>query len=773
MKKLVLLLCFTALLTPAFCQSCYWVFLTDKQGTTFDPYTYFDAKAIERYQQNGADLYDISNYPLNGGYVRQVDAMAEEEVGCSRWLNAVAVMATPDQIARIEQLPFVSRTQRIDGDMQLAAVSAATSPSDASDLPTLTDQVLRMQGNLFRDKGIDGKGMRIAVFDGGFPRVNTHEAFKHLRDNNRILDTWNFPNKKADVYGWNSHGLSTLSCITGVVGQMQLGMATGAEFLLYRTEVELEPFKEEVWWMQAVERADKHGANIISSSLGYGKERYWTKDMDGTSYVAKAGNLAAKKGILVCCSAGNEADSKEWKTIVTPSDADSVLCVGGIEMRLDRYRHISFSSYGPSADGRLKPNVSAFGHVYAAANSGDKAVNTVYGTSFSCPLTAGFAACAWQTMPDKTAMEMFDLIQKSADLYPYYDYALGYGVPQASFFVDGPKKDAPTFVLRETKDSVEVHLLEPTEFATIFYNKQRPDGTLVKYSSIELKNVHPKDCLQFYKGSLDSCRLNVCYNGFTLSYRLSDKDWQRMRLERAEFVAKPQPNSSTIGFTPDNNYTMTTQYDRDASDLVPSSWGSNAKYDNDLYFQYGDRLPLMVRGVKAWSPSFHLGYRLLRAFGKAYRLGMGLEWNVSHINYPTDQYNTIDRVIGLPTDAAYDLKRLKQDQLSLELFQRVRFVPGGLMSKGVNWDLGAFLGWNFANNYLIRQSADISAYTEVTTKYKVKSPVEDYKFVWGITTRFTYDIVGIYGRFTMPMTMSKCDCTATIPMFEIGVELSF
>ena len=102
MKKTVFLFLFTALLAPAFCQSCYWVFLTDKQGTTFDPYTYFDAKAIERYQLNHADLYDISNYPLNSSYVGQVDALATEEVGCSRWLNAVAVTATPEQVSRIE-----------------------------------------------------------------------------------------------------------------------------------------------------------------------------------------------------------------------------------------------------------------------------------------------------------------------------------------------------------------------------------------------------------------------------------------------------------------------------------------------------------------------------------------------------------------------------------------------------------------------------------------------------------------------------------------------
>ncbi|HON20437.1 MAG TPA: S8 family serine peptidase, partial [Bacteroidales bacterium] len=99
----------------------------------------------------------------------------------------------------------------------------------------------------------------------------------------------------------------TLSCITGMLGNEKLGLATGAEFLLARTEVATEPAREEVWWMQAMEWADKNGANIISSSLGYNEMRYNTKDMDGqTSLVARAANLAAAKGILVCNSMGNE-----------------------------------------------------------------------------------------------------------------------------------------------------------------------------------------------------------------------------------------------------------------------------------------------------------------------------------------------------------------------------------------------------------------------------------------------------------------------------------
>ena len=436
MKKTLAVIAFAAAMLSVAAQNTYWVFLADKAGTEFDPYTYFDAKAIERYRQCGADLYDQSNYPVSAAYEQGVSALALEHVGSSRWMNAVGVVATEAQAAQIEALPYVERVLLIASRATLSDYSEYSDYSDYSEFSdtTLTDQLVRMQGGLFREKGIDGKGIRIAVFDGGFPKVDTHEAFEHLRRDGRILKTWNFPNKKEDVYGWNGHGTMTLSCIAGRMNGKDIGLATGAEFLLARTEVEPEPFKEEIWWMQAMEWADRHGANIISSSLGYGKDRYYTKDMNGTSYVARAGNMAARKGMLVCNSAGNEGDDRSWKTIITPADADSVLCVGGIKHDLVHYSHIDFASYGPTADGRQKPNVCAFAHTWAANPHGRGGYQMVYGTSFSCPLVAGFAACAWQMNRGKTAMQMFDLIQQSADLYPYCDYAYGYGVPQAGFF---------------------------------------------------------------------------------------------------------------------------------------------------------------------------------------------------------------------------------------------------------------------------------------------------------------------------------------------------
>ena len=176
MKRFITSLLLLCAVASAAAQDCYWVFLTDKQGSTFDPYAYFDAKAIERYRQCGADLYDITNYPLTQQYVDGVNALATDEVGQSRWMNAMGVVATAEQAAAIGRLPYVLRVQPISSDFQLAAaaVEAVSDDNPVADT-TLSLQVLRMQGDLFRAKGIDGHGVRIAVFDGGFPRDQMKE----------------------------------------------------------------------------------------------------------------------------------------------------------------------------------------------------------------------------------------------------------------------------------------------------------------------------------------------------------------------------------------------------------------------------------------------------------------------------------------------------------------------------------------------------------------------------------------------------------------------
>lgn len=765
MKRFFLLLTLLAATLGMHAQSYYWVMLTDKGNATFDPYSYFDAQALARYQACGADLYDLSNYPLDSRYVEQVNALATEEIGMSRWLNAMAVEATPEQAAQIEALPFVRTVLPIRSNAQLASHIDIDFllGNEKSQSATLSNQLLRMQGERFVKNNMDGSGIRIAVLDGGFPHVDTHPVFKHLRDNNRIVDTWNFPNKKADVYGWNSHGMMTLSCIVGIFNGQRLGLATGAEVMLYRTEVNLEPAKEEVWWSMAMERADQHGANIISSSLGYGKERYYTTDMDGTSLVARAANTAARKGILVCNSAGNEGTSEQWKTIITPADADSVLCVGGTTASLYDYKHISFSSYGPSADGRLKPNVSAFGHALAAA--GKDTVGYVDGTSFSCPLVAGFAACAWQSSPNLSAMQLKEAIERSSDLYPYFDYALGYGVPQASFFTDAPRRATPTFHFEETPDSVIVVIPQSNIHSTLFYNKQRPDGMLERYAHVDLQSLTPMQ-VRFHKASIDSCTLNIWLDGYTNSYMLTTADQVRWSDTTRPFRPKIQ--------NADGGGSYTFRLHRRLADNKPSPKGIGGRYHVEWYFGFGSMVNSESEEVTlhGYSATSHIGFRHVRALGKYYGLGYGLEWG--------RQSYRLDKKGGSPFDAGMQLAdvpvkshRFYHNDWSLELFQRICFVHGGLLGRGIYWDLGAYGSYSNFHYRIVVDEYNGNPKTE----FHIKNPSFEgrYFWNWGVTTRIAFDMIAIYGRYRLTTYHFSDDAVRPqhLPRLEVGIDLSF
>lgn len=432
-------------------QQKYWVVFTDKQDVSFNPYTYFDQKTIEKREKAGISLVQFSDFPLNTDYCEAVEVYGKITTK-SRWLNAVAVSLKTCDLKYLRELPSVKEIVAIH-NMELTDYKRSDDISP-EELIHINKQLDVFGGDLFIDNNIDGKGIRIAVFDGGFPAVDTHEIFSHIRDDGRIIATYDFVNKDEFVYDFNSHGTSVLACIAGKLDSTRFGLGTGAEFLLARTEVKPEIFEEEENWAAAMEWADKNGADIISSSLGYTFDRYFPKQMDGeTVFVTRMANLAARKGMLVINAAGNDGD-KDWEVIGAPADADSVLSVGGIDPRT--HVHIDFSSYGPTFDGRMKPNVVAFGEVITV---GKKSIKKVYGTSFSAPLVSGFAACVMQIQPEWDNMKVFDEIQKSGHLYPYYDYAHGFGVPQASYFFNKKENIKETFEFVEYFDDIEIKLI--------------------------------------------------------------------------------------------------------------------------------------------------------------------------------------------------------------------------------------------------------------------------------------------------------------------------
>ncbi len=723
---------------------CFWVFFTDKNDTQFDPYSYFDAKAIARYNQCGADLYDISNYPLNDSYVNAVSSYSTEVFGESRWLNAIGIEATNDNAALIAQLPFVARVQEIVSDGAMASLRGGTtkqSEYDANDnepKDILTDQLKRFGGQHFIDHNIDGKGLRICVMDGGFPKVNTHPAFQHLRDNNQIIKTYNFPNKKEDVYGWSTHGTMVLSCIAGINEEGQkLGLATGAEFLLARTEIDPEPFKEEVWWAQGAEWADKNGADIINSSLGYGKDRHWTKDMDGTSYVAKAANKAVEKGILICNSAGNEGDDSRWMTIITPSDAENVICVGGIRASLDYYDHISFSSFGPTADKRRKPDVVAFGHAEVAKPSGG--FTEADGTSFASPLTAGFCACAWQTKRDLTALQMKAEILKSCDLYPYYDYAYGYGVPQAAYFTNELKPAERSFELVQEKDGVKIVVPKVIENQDVFINVEGADGVLLGYYKVSPDSAGIK---LFNKDFGQGKKLNVSYNGFYESCPISG-------------------TGGDINLLAGNRNSQNGTF----KEVKEEGW------QKTTFFQYDYNLP-----NDTWKGGFsrHFAYGRRWLYGKSYKIGggLGLDFNrfVTKEQLP-DAMEVADREITM-----------RNMQLRGELLQRVV-----IRLWGINWDLGVYGGINALRRVKVidnfkwqdAEGNPIQPYNSKVTSYYNHCRAMNL-FEYGATTRISYSIanmlnIGVYGSYRLSPVITKDDFLIGSPNnqpspWSVGIE---
>ena len=504
--------------------NAYWVFFTDKQGVHFDPYTYFHRNAIERRINAGIPLNDITDYPLNEIYVGSISKLCDSITIESRWMNAVKVWGcNENELEQIKSLVYVKSVEKAaNGSLLLASKEEIiTNSLKEKDIKLAAQQLDHLGVDAFKKAGISGKGVRVAVFDAGFPGFDKHEAFEKHRVENRIGASWNFLKKNEDVYRGVTHGTMTAGCVAGISKDMQTGLAIDCELLLAITEFgRTEPYREEEYWLAAAEWADKNGADMISSSLGYSFERYFYKDMNGqTSLVSRAARMATRKGILVVNSAGNEY-SNSWQFIITPADVDSVLAVGGVDPETGY--HISFSSIGPNSKNIMKPNVCAFGHVCTANKKGFSQVD---GTSFSCPLITGFAACALQAHPDLKGkpMELFDLIQRNSSLYPYFDYMHGYGVPQASKVMKIAAPQKPTFDFDLRDDGLiirlkEINLVDAVTQAKkpVYYHIENEKGVIVDYYLItaEEQEVIKFEFRIYKKGQ----KLMVHYDGYTASY---------------------------------------------------------------------------------------------------------------------------------------------------------------------------------------------------------------------------------------------------------------
>lgn len=440
--KSFFLLLFSIFLAKVFSQNVEkkWIFLRDK-GANVDyylahPELYLSQRAIERRAKYGIPI-DITDVPVEKGYVQSIQSTGAKVIGVSNWLNAVCVEATSAQIQSLKNLPFVKEIKNhTTYRRKIEEVQESVSNNNAAKTNSYYGSAF-VQNDMIgipcvHNAGYTGKNVIITLMDSGFKNADTLSCFKHVFLQGRLLNTYDFVDNQPTAWDEDGHGTLVWSTIAAKLPYVIVGTAPDAKFILYRTEqVSAEINQEEINWLLASQRADSLGTDIIHSSLGYsifdpGQNSYTYADMDGkTTIITQAAVMARRKGIMITNSAGNEGTSS-WGYITAPSDADSILCVGAVDANRIR---APFSSYGPTSDGRIKPDVMAMGVAAACVSGNSGNVVTASGTSLSGPLIAGLCACLLQAKPTLAPIELVNAVRNASDRKDNPDNLYGYGIP--------------------------------------------------------------------------------------------------------------------------------------------------------------------------------------------------------------------------------------------------------------------------------------------------------------------------------------------------------
>lgn len=422
--------------------SLYMVSFTDKMETPysfFKPTDYLSPRAIERRIAQGIaiDVYDL---PVVPNYVQQVLGKGCLLHGQSKWLNAIAIHTTDSIVLKnIENLPFVKEVRPLGlyrTAQEPKIFKAVTKVDSSKHVPAYygygTNQISMLGGTFLHHIGFRGEGVHVAIFDGGFMNTYRMPVFDSLYLQKRILGTHDFVERDRFVYESSQHGTNVLSTMAANKPNFLVGTAPDASYYLFKTEdVKGEFPSEEFNWVVAMEYADSIGVDVVNSSLGYtvfwdDSLSYTYEDLDGKTALASQGaNVAVQKGLLIVNSAGNEGDGK-WRYIGTPADVDGVFSVAAVD---ERGKRAYFSSWGPTADGRIKPDIAAQGQNAVIASMVRYEVGLTNGTSFSSPIMAGMVASLRQAYPNIPAQELLRAIKESGHLAAQPDSSLGYGIP--------------------------------------------------------------------------------------------------------------------------------------------------------------------------------------------------------------------------------------------------------------------------------------------------------------------------------------------------------
>lgn len=466
-KSLVCFFLFLFTVFAAEAQSTrYIVRFKNKAGTPFslnNSPAFLSQRALDRRIRYGLTV-DSTDLPVTPRYVDSLRLAGNVTVlNVSKWLNQVSIQTTDAAaLTKINTFPFVEAVMPIAA--RIRYVAEEEKDFDVDEETVYPSRTRHITGNVFNygqsqrqvsihngqflhNLGLQGQGMIIGMLDAGFFQYTSLRAFDSVNANRQVLGTYDFVASETGVTEDHPHGMQTFSVIAANIPGTFVGTAPKANFYLFRSEDAATEYPiEEHNWVCAAERVDSAGGDVISSSLGYTTFdnpafNHSYADMNGnTTIAARGADLAAKKGILVFNAAGNDGNST-WHYIGTPADGDSVAAVGAVNADS---AVASFSSYGPSSDKQVKPDVASvgWGTIIQYTNN---AVGPGNGTSFACPNMAGLATCLWQGFPEFNNVKILETLRQSGHRATSPDDRVGYGIPDMRKAVMLLVKESATF----------------------------------------------------------------------------------------------------------------------------------------------------------------------------------------------------------------------------------------------------------------------------------------------------------------------------------------
>ena len=504
----------------------YMVFFVDKSGTPYsvsNPSAYLSSKAIQRRAIQNIPVVE-SDLPVNPAYITNIENTGASVIYKTKWMNGVLVSCDASLLSAINALPEVSSIEYVSPGAHPSAGGRKKSVKEKKDTKeAATDNQLSLLGiDEMHADGHRGEGVTIAFFDGGFSGANLTAPFTHIFSENRFdaVASYDFVHGGHEVFQYDDHGTRVWSVIAAYSPGSFIGGAYKANFQLYVTEdVPTEYRVEEYNWLFAAERADSAGVDIINSSLGYNIDfddasmDYSTGQMDGeTAIITRAAQFAADKGMLVVTSAGNEGLDASWRIITAPADGRDVLAVGSVNSFMVRS---PTSSVGPTADGRIKPDVVALGSGTSVVRA-NGSITTGSGTSFSAPLVTGLAAGLWQRQPGLSNKKLIEAIRMSASLAPNPDNFLGYGLPNytaAKHYIEQVEQEELFAVFPNpiTHDTLTIRPKNPEDLTPVVILLVSAQGQIIRDQNVNftwLNNQYTAD-LSFLSAGIYLIRIQA------------------------------------------------------------------------------------------------------------------------------------------------------------------------------------------------------------------------------------------------------------------------